>query len=147
MPQGEVMPFETMPKNLSPAAMAELDADIARRQTDEAQYIQDKADATAFGQKCRYEWEQEKRADKAEHAATEILELIVAPGVGAMAAWRTKSGIPIGQVINGVVGAGAKAVSAWNPENRVLRVAGRAGKTILHCQMSIIAYEFLKEDS
>ena len=141
------MPFEKIPKSLSPAAMAELDAEIARRQVDDAYYLQDKVDATAFGQKCRYEWEQANRVDRAEHVATEVLEVVLTPGAGALAAWKTEGGFPIGAIVNGVVGGGAKAVSIWGPENRALRAAARAGKVLLHSQISITTHNLIRGGS
>ena len=121
----------------SPQAMAELDNAIEAMDPD-AQAIQDRLDAHSFFQDCRRDMEEEERLDRTEHIATEVLETLAAPIVGAVSLWTTDRGAAIGGIANTVIGAAAKIVSVINPKDRRgLRVASRAGKVFLYSQISI----------
>lgn len=127
----------------------------------DAQELRSEIDAHNFVQKCRGMWETDARKDRVENLTTEGLELAVAPTAGALAAWRTKGGFPIGQLANFVVGAGAKAVSigmvaklpnfdeandAPAPPRRFVRSLARAGKVLLHSQMSMSTRDAIEDD-
>lgn len=139
------MAFETVPKDISPAALAKFDTELAHREVDEATLLQEKIEASEFGRRCRHEWAAEKRKQKAEDLVTEVLEVTLAPGAGALATWKTKGGFPVGAVVNGVVGLGAKALSLAGPESRTLRVVGKAGKVLLHSQISITTHNLIED--
>jgi hypothetical protein len=127
----------------------------------DAQELRSELDAHNFVQKCRGMWETDTRKDRVENLTTEGLELAMAPTAGALAAWRTKGGFPIGQLANFVVGAGAKAVSigmvAKLPDfdeandapatpRRFVRSLARAGKVLLHSQMSMSTRDAIEDD-
>jgi hypothetical protein len=127
----------------------------------DAQELRSELDAHNFVDKCRKGWETDSRKDRVENLTTEGLELAMAPTAGALAAWRTKGGFPIGQLANFVVGAGAKAVSigmvAKLPDfdeandapagpRRFVRSLARAGKVLLHSQMSMTTRDAIEDD-
>jgi hypothetical protein len=127
----------------------------------DAQELRSEVDAHNFVQRCRGVWEADAKTDRVESLATEGLELAVAPTAGALAAWRTKGGFPVGELFNWVVGAGAKAVSigmvAKLPDfetindappapRRFVRSLARAGKVLLHSQMSMSTRDAIEDD-
>jgi hypothetical protein len=127
----------------------------------DAQELRSEIDAHNFMQKCRGMWETDVRKDRVENLTTEGLELAVAPTAGALAAWRTKGGFPIGEFTNYVVGAGAKAVSIYMvatlpnfdeandgpaTPRRFARSLARAGKVLLHSQLSILTRDAIEDD-
>ncbi|EDM79619.1 hypothetical protein PPSIR1_21364 [Plesiocystis pacifica SIR-1] len=138
--------FEQLPQNTDTKALARLDEDLARHEAERAVVLQEKLEASEFGRRCRHEWAAEQRRQKTEHVIIEVLEVGLSPGAGALAAWRTKGGFPVGAVVNGVVGTGAKALSLLGPENSVARVAGNAGKVLLHNQIAITTYDLIRKD-
>lgn len=138
------MPYGSIAKDTSPEALASLDEELAIREAKQAELLQDELGASAFAQRCAREWADLERVDRAEHLTSEILEVVVTPGVGALAAWKTKGNFPIGAAINIVVGVGGKALSIWNPDNRGLRVLGRVGKTMLHSQLTLTTHKLIQ---
>ncbi|EDM74992.1 hypothetical protein PPSIR1_19077 [Plesiocystis pacifica SIR-1] len=139
------MSHANTPRNADPAALAQFDAEFGLQKADEATVLQERIEASEFGRRCRHEWAAQKRREKTEHVIGEVLQVTLAPGAGALAAWKTKGGFPVGALINGVVGTGAKALSLYQPENATLRVIGKAGKVLLHSQISITTHNHIED--
>jgi hypothetical protein len=123
-----------------------MHGELALREARDADMLETELQAHAFSQQCLREMEAKDRHDRAEHVTTEVLEVIATSGAGALSTWKTKGGFPIGATLNYVLGAGAKAVSIWNPEHHPgLRVAGRTGKVLLQSQLSITTRNLILE--
>jgi hypothetical protein len=131
----------------SPEAMQALTGQLST--LDDAAALETELQAHHFSQTCLRQFEEEARLERMERQTTEVIEaLLIAPAAGAISTLTTKKDFPIGGVVNVVLGAGAKALSVWNPaENPGLRVAGRAGKVFLHSQLSIITRSLIQRTS
>lgn len=133
--------------------MAELSAEL--NAVDDAPVLRDELEGYMFARQCLDERQQNKVRDRNEDFGTEALELFVtAPAAGALSAWRTKSDFPVGGLLNGLAGFGFKALSCYatirrtelDEEPRVMRVIGRAGKVLLHSQISMMTRSIIEDD-
>jgi len=103
--------------------------------------------AHAFARQCLGEMEEEDKLNSQENKATDGIQAIVmAPVAGVVSAWQTKGGFPIGGLINFAVGSVATGVSLYQPKSRGTRIAARAGKVLLHSQISIMSRNIAKGD-
>lgn len=109
----------------------------------ELRTIEEESQATAFGRECavleeqrRQQEDEQKKQQQVDDVTTEVLEAVTSIGAGGLSTW-SAGGVPVGVVANYVIGTAAKAGSILGPEDRALRVACRAGKVLLHSQISI----------
>jgi hypothetical protein len=127
----------------------------------DAQELRTEIDAHHFVDKCRGVWLADAKKDRVENLTTEGLEAGMAGVAGALAAWRTEGGFPIGEAANWVIGFGAKAASIYMvaklpdfelindapPEpRRFVRSLARAGKVLLHSQFAMQTRDWIEDD-
>src|SRR5690606_3193793 len=120
----------------------------------EIEALEDDAAATRYGMRIREEELQRKQDEqrsnhelmkrrKAEVWTTEGLEMLTSVGAGALS--NVKIGeFPIGGLLNTILGGVAKGFSVIDPESMPVRMAARAGKTLLHSQVAITTREILR---
>ena len=107
--------------------------------------IEDELAAHSFCQAQLRKIETEQRVERTENVATEVLQLVTSPAVGAIAAVKTRRNFPIGALVNYLLGFGAKGLAVMGPESRPLRVAAKVGKVMLHSQLAITTNKMIEK--
>ncbi|WP_157595654.1 hypothetical protein [Plesiocystis pacifica] len=134
------MSIHQLAADSSPGAMAALDQALP-----EVVDLENRLQAQNFAHKCLRETEEdarrqveEARLDRIEHIATETLEVFSSIGAGALSCWTVgPKQVPVGGLVNGLLGTGAKIGCLLNPNQRALRSACRVGKSMLQTQLGI----------
>ena len=112
----------------------------------DAPALEDEIQAYSFCQEKLREFEATERVDNVQRATTETLQVVVAaPTAGALAAYRTKKGVPVGAYVNGALGLVAKILAYTKTDNRAVRVAADVGKVFLHSQLSMMTKEAFED--
>jgi hypothetical protein len=88
------------------------------------------------------EAEQQKQR-KAERITTGVLQCVTSVVGGALSTLKWGQ-VPIGGVLNGVLGSAGVGVTLRYPERTVARVAGQSIQTLLHNQIAITTREIIK---
>ncbi|NVB40339.1 hypothetical protein G6O69_21040 [Pseudenhygromyxa sp. WMMC2535] len=123
---------------------------MAAFQDENLRILEEEVQATAFAQECRADLEAqqaqdleharlraiEEHKDMRAHYTAEACEVVASVVAGGISTFQP-GGVPLGRIINFAAGIAGKYGSAVIPSNRALNVLSRAGKQLLHGQVSI----------
>lgn len=94
-------------------------------------------------ERMREEAAKDRRTHRTEVIATNTLQCVSSVGAGALSTW-TWGRVPIGAILNTLIGTAGTGVTLQESNRLGVRVASNSAKTLLHNQIAITTRELIR---